>query len=219
MSRLNEWLNANPKRFVVVIAAALVALGLALSQIGDNNSNEVPQPIPTSQQSVPNTQETLPSENLDNNDSEDQTISEELKELPLDESVDEAADREATDTAMVVVRTFLSYSYQKSPRVTISDLRVLTTDELFSELSSTVAERDWDSIIDKRLERVIDATDFEFLEYSGTVPTRMIVSVNIYDIVDGNYPSEPTAQEKWDVSLELGDTANYWLVVSLSQAG
>lgn len=219
MNRLNEWLNANPKRFVFVIAAALVALGFVLSQINDNNSAEAPQPIPTSQQSVPNTQETLPLENLDSNNPEEETIPEELKELPLDEGVNEAAEREATDTAMVTVRTFLGYSYEKGPRTIISDLRVLATEELFDELSSTVVERDWDTIIDERLQRVADATDFELLEYSGTVPTRMIVSVNIYDIVDGNYPSEPTTQEKWEVSLELADTGDYWLVTSLSQAG
>lgn len=214
------WFKKEPKRLILPAIGLLGIIILIVSTIisslapaGDANPPVVINPTAPAQdtpnnslQTGENSVEVLPGQPI------------ELK-IPTQEELIQGGIREGTDHAMVLIRTYLGFFSDDSPRLIINDLRPLVSDALLSNMAEEIAARDWAKIKSERLNRVVEVIKIEIIAERSGIPSIIQVTADIYDVINNDYPKNPTNTGIWEISVEVSKSSPSFIATNIEQVG
>lgn len=212
--KIVQWFRIEPKRLVILAVAALGILALLVSfliteteeDLGINPVISLPQP-----------QDTSGSNSLEGIENESDLR--DALNLPSLEETLEGAARDATDHSMVLLRTYLGYNYDDSPRAIMNDLRFLVSDEQLEKILPEVRDRDWEAIQQNKESRIVEVTFLEIIEEKDRLPYKVRVSADIYEITGDSYPTTPIITGIWEITLEPERFSTAFTAINIEQVG
>lgn len=215
------WFKKEPKRLILPAIGLLGIITVIVSAIVSSftPTDESNPPIIINPSSPPAQESTSDSLSTSENSVEvlpGQPI--ELK-IPTQEELIQGGVREGTDHAMVLMRTYLGFFSDDSPRLIINDLRPLVSDELLSKMAEEIAARDWKSIEEKGINRVVEVVKIEIIAERSGIPSIIQVTADIYEVIENDYPKTPTNTGIWDISVEVSKSSPSFIATNIEQVG
>jgi len=215
------WFKKEPKRLILPAIGLLGIITVIVSAIVSSftPTDEANPPIiinPSSPPAQESTSDSLPTSENSVEVLPGQPI--ELK-IPTQEELIQGGVREGTDHAMVLMRTYLGFFSDDSPRLIINDLRPLVSDELLSKMAEEIAARDWKSIEEKGINRVVEVVKIEIIAERSGIPSIIQVTADIYEVIENNYPKTPTNTGIWDISVEVSKSSPSFIATNIEQVG